>query len=173
VGAFIGAAVVAYEPNGRYLDWLRREIADAAIDVRLGAAATPEMLSALNPDTVIVATGAGHPPACDPGIDKTHVEQAETLFDDADLSVSAERWRSSAVASSGLNWPNGLRRRARRSPSSHSDAKLGSGLPMSERAPVVEPSAKKRGPDRRCSRRSAIEDSGSLGATRWSGLPDA
>jgi len=44
-GAFIGAAVVAYEPNGRYLDWLRREIADAAIDVRLGAAATPEMLS--------------------------------------------------------------------------------------------------------------------------------
>lgn len=58
LGGTLRFASLAYEPNERILEWLRREVKEARIDVRLSTLATPELLNTLNVDEVIVATGA-------------------------------------------------------------------------------------------------------------------
>jgi len=59
-GDLIYAAAPEFKYDMRaYLDWsVRMVLQDANIDVRLGTAATPEMVSAEAPDAVIVAIGA-------------------------------------------------------------------------------------------------------------------
>jgi NADPH-dependent 2,4-dienoyl-CoA reductase/sulfur reductase-like enzyme len=135
-GAFTAAAAV-YEPNGRYLGWLRREIAGAAIDARLGMAATPDILSALEPDTVIVATGAGHPRLAIPGIDKAHVEQAETF---RDIGDGTHVGRTVAIIGGGvigLELAEWLAAQGKTVTIIDSDAKLGAGLPIVRRARLL------------------------------------
>ncbi|WP_313801485.1 FAD-dependent oxidoreductase [Sphingobium sp.] len=58
LGGTLRFAALAYEPNERLLNWLRREIGKSSVDVRLKTRATPELIASLNPDKVIVATGA-------------------------------------------------------------------------------------------------------------------
>jgi 2,4-dienoyl-CoA reductase-like NADH-dependent reductase (Old Yellow Enzyme family)/NADPH-dependent 2,4-dienoyl-CoA reductase/sulfur reductase-like enzyme len=73
LGGAFEAAAITYEPNARYLSWLRRGIALAGLEVRLGTPATPEMLAALKADAVVVATGAAYRSPAIPGIDKACV----------------------------------------------------------------------------------------------------
>ncbi len=58
LGGTLRFASLAYEPNERLLNWLRNEVAEANVDVRLSTEATPDLLRQLGVDKVIVATGA-------------------------------------------------------------------------------------------------------------------
>jgi 2,4-dienoyl-CoA reductase (NADPH2) len=55
-GALLWASVVHAE-NEPFLDYLRAEIAESSVEVRLGVEATPDGVAALAPDAVVVATG--------------------------------------------------------------------------------------------------------------------
>jgi 2,4-dienoyl-CoA reductase (NADPH2) len=135
-GAFSVAATV-YAPNARYLDWLRHEIARAAIDVRLGTAATPEMLSALKLDAVIVATGAGHPRLAIAGIDKAHVVQAEAFRDSADSGLIGRTVAIIGGGIIGIELAEWCAAQGKAVTVIDSDAKLGAGLPIVRRARLL------------------------------------
>jgi 2,4-dienoyl-CoA reductase-like NADH-dependent reductase (Old Yellow Enzyme family)/NADPH-dependent 2,4-dienoyl-CoA reductase/sulfur reductase-like enzyme len=79
LGGTLQFASVAYEPNERLLNWLRREIAASKVDVRLETRATPDLVASLQPDAVLVATGAlrSMPPI--PGADLPHVLSGDDL----------------------------------------------------------------------------------------------
>ena len=79
LGGTLRFASLAYEPNERILEWLRREVKEAGVDVRLGTLATPELLQSLGVRHVIVATGAvrGMPPI--PGNDQDHVFSGDDM----------------------------------------------------------------------------------------------
>ncbi|WP_420381769.1 FAD-dependent oxidoreductase [Novosphingobium sp.] len=79
LGGTLRFASLAYEPNERLLEWLRRQVREAGIDVRLSTLATPDMLRSLGIATVVVATGAirGMPPI--PGNDQAHVYSGDDL----------------------------------------------------------------------------------------------
>ncbi len=55
-GALVAASVVHRE-NRPYLDWLSAEVGRSGVDVRLDSEATPELVAALEPDAVVVASG--------------------------------------------------------------------------------------------------------------------
>lgn len=79
LGGTLRFAALAYAANERLLDWLRREIEASKVDVRLGTEATLELLRRLEPDAVVVATGARRslPPL--PGADLPHVFSGDDL----------------------------------------------------------------------------------------------
>ncbi|MCP5395207.1 MAG: FAD-dependent oxidoreductase [Sphingomonadaceae bacterium] len=79
LGGTLRFAGLAYEPNERILEWLKREVAASGADVRLATEATPELLAELGPDEVIVATGAirGMPEI--PGNDLPHVFSGDDM----------------------------------------------------------------------------------------------
>lgn len=79
LGGTLRFASLAYAANERLLDWLRREIEESSVEVRLGAEASPELLRELGVDAVVVATGAirGMPPI--PGNDLPHVLSGDDL----------------------------------------------------------------------------------------------
>lgn len=79
LGGTLRFASLAYEPNERILEWLRREVKDAGVDVRLSTEATPELLRSLGAKHVVVATGAirGMPPI--PGNDQDHVFSGDDM----------------------------------------------------------------------------------------------
>jgi len=79
LGGTLRFAALAYDANERILEWLRREVREADIDVRLSTTATPDLLRTLGVDTVIVATGAtrGMPPI--PGGDLPHVFSGDDM----------------------------------------------------------------------------------------------
>ena len=79
LGGTLRFAGLAYEPNERVLDWLRREVEISCADVRLGTEATPELLRGLAPDHVIVATGALHRIPDIPGNDLPHVFSGDDM----------------------------------------------------------------------------------------------
>lgn len=79
LGGTLRFASLAYPANERLLDWLRQEVTEADIDVRLSTTATPELLRSLNVDDVIVATGAirGMPEI--PGGELAHVFSGDDM----------------------------------------------------------------------------------------------
>ncbi len=79
LGGTLRFAGLAYEPNERLLEWLRREVRDAGVDVRLSTKATPDLLRGLGIARVVVATGAirGMPPI--PGNDQDHVYSGDDM----------------------------------------------------------------------------------------------
>lgn len=79
LGGTLRFASLAYEPNERILEWLRREVKEAGIDVRLSTVATPDLLRSLGVDNVIVATGAtrGMPPIA--GGEQDHVYSGDDM----------------------------------------------------------------------------------------------
>ncbi len=137
LGGMLISAAVTYEPTGRYLRWLHREIAEADIEVHLGSAVTPLMLAALKPDAVIVATGAAHRNPAIPGIDKAYVVRVEDFLKHADpfrLGGSVAVIGGGMV---GLELAEWLVGHGRTVTVIDSDAKLGGGLPIVRRARML------------------------------------
>ena len=79
LGGTLRFASLAYEPNERLLNWLRAEVAEAGIDVRLSTEATPALLRELGVDKVIVATGAIRGMPAIPGNDLPHVFSGDDM----------------------------------------------------------------------------------------------
>lgn len=65
--------------NQRLLEWLTVQVERLGIDVRLKSEATASSIAALNPDAVIVATGAVRGRPAVPGGDLPHVHTGDTL----------------------------------------------------------------------------------------------
>lgn len=81
LGGALQFGALVYEPNLRLLRWLTREMESRKVDVRLNTPATPEALSAIQPDVVIIATGAGRERSSIPGAQLDHVVDGEDLRD--------------------------------------------------------------------------------------------
>lgn len=92
-------ASIAYEPNEGIVRWLKRQIANSKVEVRLNTRATPEWLRTLGADDVVVATGAIRKMPAIPGADKSNVfsgdemrslvlgQNLDSLRDKVDLST--------------------------------------------------------------------------------------
>jgi len=65
--------------NGELVRYLSAAIADAGVDVRTGTEATPDMIAALDPDVVVVATGARRDRPDVPGADLPHALSGDDL----------------------------------------------------------------------------------------------
>jgi len=79
LGGTLQFASLAYEPNQRFLNWLRREVSQADVDLRLNTEATPELLRSLGADAVIVATGAKRDLPEIPGNEQHHVFSGDDM----------------------------------------------------------------------------------------------
>jgi len=79
LGGTLRFASLAYEPNERLLDWLRRKMRDGGVDVRLNTAATPDLLRSLGIADVVVATGAVRDMPPIPGNDQAHVFSGDDM----------------------------------------------------------------------------------------------
>jgi 2,4-dienoyl-CoA reductase (NADPH2) len=73
LGGSLTLAATVHGDNGRFLDFLLRQMESLAIDIRLGVAADVQAVKALAPDEVVVATGAALSLPPIPGIDLPHV----------------------------------------------------------------------------------------------------
>lgn len=65
--------------NGEFVDFLRASIADAGVEVRTGVRADADVIAALAPDVVVVATGARRDRPDLPGMDLPHVLSGDDL----------------------------------------------------------------------------------------------
>jgi 2,4-dienoyl-CoA reductase (NADPH2) len=97
LGGSLRWASVVHPENATFLDWLRAEVADSGIDVRLGVTADPETVAALAPEAVVVATGARFAIPEIPGDDLALVRRGSW----GDL-LAAEFGRRVAIAGGGL-----------------------------------------------------------------------
>jgi 2,4-dienoyl-CoA reductase-like NADH-dependent reductase (Old Yellow Enzyme family)/thioredoxin reductase len=79
LGGTARIAAIAYEPNGDFVEWLKHRLGELTIDVRLNTRATLETIRALEPEAVIVATGAIRRSPEIPGKDRSHVHDAASL----------------------------------------------------------------------------------------------
>ncbi|MEM9255060.1 MAG: NAD(P)/FAD-dependent oxidoreductase [Pseudomonadota bacterium] len=79
LGGTLQFASIPYEPNQRLLRWLRREIEESIVDVRLNTVATPEMVKELGIDDVVVATGAKRSMPGIPGSDQNFVLSGDEM----------------------------------------------------------------------------------------------
>ena len=79
LGGTLRFAALAYEPNERLLNWLRSEVEEAGVNVRLNTTATPKLLRELGADEVIIATGAVRGMPAIPGNDLDHVFSGDDI----------------------------------------------------------------------------------------------
>lgn len=79
LGGTLQFASLAYEPNQRLLEWLRRQVAQAGVEVRLNTEGSPALLRELAPDVVIVAAGARRDLPEIPGNDLPHVFSGDDM----------------------------------------------------------------------------------------------
>jgi 2,4-dienoyl-CoA reductase-like NADH-dependent reductase (Old Yellow Enzyme family)/NADPH-dependent 2,4-dienoyl-CoA reductase/sulfur reductase-like enzyme len=79
LGGTLQIAALPYEPNEHLLDWLRRQIAASNVDVRLNTPATAQVVAALGPDSVLVATGAKRQMPPIPGADRRNVYSGDDM----------------------------------------------------------------------------------------------
>lgn len=79
LGGTLRFASLAYEPNERLLNWLRRRIAASKVDVRLKTEATVDLVRSLQPDEVIVTTGAVRDMPPIPGNNQPHVFSGDDM----------------------------------------------------------------------------------------------
>lgn len=79
LGGTLQFASIAYEPNERLLRWLRRQIGQSAVEVRLNTQATPSLLQQLGVDEVVVATGARRDLPDLPGSDQDFVFSGDEM----------------------------------------------------------------------------------------------
>ncbi len=81
LGGTLRFAALVYPANERLLDWLRAKVEASSVEVRLGTEATPELLSRLAPDVVVVATGARRSLPDLPGAEHAHVLSGDDMRD--------------------------------------------------------------------------------------------
>lgn len=58
LGGTARIAAIAYAPNGDFVEWLKLQLRQLQVEVRLNTRATLDTIRALAPDAVVVATGA-------------------------------------------------------------------------------------------------------------------
>ena len=79
LGGTLRFASLAYAANEKLLDWLRRQVKASGVDVRLSTRATPELIRSLDPQAVIVATGAVRGMPAIAGNDLPHVLSGDDM----------------------------------------------------------------------------------------------
>ncbi|MEO0492401.1 MAG: FAD-dependent oxidoreductase [Actinomycetota bacterium] len=79
IGGALRFAALLYEPNLRLLNWYEHEIQRLEVDVRTATVATPDAVAALDPDHVVVATGAARTRSTLPGAEQRHVFDGDDL----------------------------------------------------------------------------------------------
>ena len=79
LGGTARIAALAYEPNGRLVDWLSSELKRLGVTVQLKTQASVTSLTQLRPDHVIVATGARREAPEIPGKHQRHVFDGEQM----------------------------------------------------------------------------------------------
>ena len=79
LGGTLQFASIAYQPNERILNWLKRQINNSSVDVRLNTRATAQLLKELEPDEVVVATGAMRSMPDIPGAERDNVFSGDDL----------------------------------------------------------------------------------------------
>jgi 2,4-dienoyl-CoA reductase-like NADH-dependent reductase (Old Yellow Enzyme family)/NADPH-dependent 2,4-dienoyl-CoA reductase/sulfur reductase-like enzyme len=79
LGGTLRFAALAYPPNEDLLVWLAARTQRSGVDVRLNTDATPDMLRALAPDAIIVATGARRDMPDISGSDQAHVFSGDDM----------------------------------------------------------------------------------------------
>lgn len=79
LGGTLQIAALPYEPNERLLDWLRQRIAKSSVEVRLKTTASAQVVAALVPDAVLVATGARRSMPPIPGADRPNVFSGDDM----------------------------------------------------------------------------------------------
>jgi len=79
LGGTARIAALAYEPNGRLVDYLVQAVRALPIDLQLGKTATVADIVAASPDTVLVAAGANRESPAIPGKDQRHVFDGNEL----------------------------------------------------------------------------------------------
>lgn len=79
LGGTARIAAIAYAPNGDFVDWLKRQLDELDVDVRLNTRASVELIQSLAPDSVVVATGAIRRAPDIPGKDLPHVHDGASL----------------------------------------------------------------------------------------------
>ena len=70
---------ITYRPNGHFVRWLEDRLEELEVDVKLNSPASLESIRALEPDVVIVATGAIQGPPEIQGRHFPHVHDASSL----------------------------------------------------------------------------------------------
>jgi 2,4-dienoyl-CoA reductase-like NADH-dependent reductase (Old Yellow Enzyme family)/NADPH-dependent 2,4-dienoyl-CoA reductase/sulfur reductase-like enzyme len=106
LGGTLQFAAIAYEPNERILDWLKRQISESAVDVRLKTDATVERLRSFAPDEIVVATGAIRSMPSIPGADRLNVFSGDemrklVLGDDLAALKGKVSWTSRMASKAG------------------------------------------------------------------------
>jgi len=79
LGGTARIAAIAYAPNGDFVEWLKNQLDELRIDVRLNTRASVETIRALAPDVVVVATGAIRRAPDIPGKELPHVHDGASL----------------------------------------------------------------------------------------------
>jgi 2,4-dienoyl-CoA reductase-like NADH-dependent reductase (Old Yellow Enzyme family)/thioredoxin reductase len=79
LGGTLQFASIAYPPNERLLTWLRRQVKESTVDVRLNTEATPQLLRSLGADEVVVANGARRDMPDIPGNDRDFVFSGDEM----------------------------------------------------------------------------------------------
>ena len=79
LGGSLRLAALVYEPNERLLEWLIQEASSHGVQIHLGVKTGVREIKAMNPDVVIVATGASRRPATLSGSEQAHVLDGESL----------------------------------------------------------------------------------------------
>ncbi|ANH38586.1 NADH oxidase [Nocardioides dokdonensis FR1436] len=79
IGGTLWFSQLTTPDNQRLVDWLTHETQRLGVDVRLGHRATADSVLALEPDAVVVATGAVRALPSVPGADLPHVHTGDTL----------------------------------------------------------------------------------------------
>lgn len=79
LGGTLRFASLAYEANERLLEWLKRQVEQSGVDIRLGVDATPELIRSLGAEAVVVATGAVRAMPPIPGSDLRHVFSGDDM----------------------------------------------------------------------------------------------
>ncbi|GAB3627930.1 NADH:flavin oxidoreductase [Pandoraea terrae] len=79
LGGTLFFAALAYPENGRLLDYLVEQMKTSKVDVRLNTAATPALVTSLQPTAIVVATGARRAAPNIPGATQAHVWSGDEL----------------------------------------------------------------------------------------------
>ena len=81
IGGALRFAALVYEPNLRLLRWYEHEMHRLGVDLRLGTTADVDQVDALDPDVLIVASGARRVRPEIPGVEQDHVFDGDDLRD--------------------------------------------------------------------------------------------